>query len=646
MFLRELYEAKARRIVAIMPGGFHPFHPGHKSLYDWAVKTFGQSNVYVAATADTSTRPFPFDVKKKLAGMAGVPGDKFLQVKSPFNNREYADLIDTDTALVFVRSQKDKSEQPLPDQTKKNGEPGYLRTYTGKDLKTADEMGYMAYGPTINFDFSGMQIKSASELRATWPEMSDKDKLKAAKLMYGNGAPVAVKLLNQALGDPEAPVGENLEEAQTGDVYVRFKVKPPLDKNKGKPTLMAFAGFANTPAELTLDNSKMNFNVLTKKQDIVNAIKKIIGDKIFIGAEKVVIYNDGAVNPKKFPQYGEFLAWVDQFGREKVKIVNKPESDEEGEKGGGKKRLPKGHAASGDKNYLDPETATTKYFSIDNQRLMKFLRSKAPQIMNSFRPNLNLFVMDQNQYRSFRKWMASEPVVSRFGETNVRIDKDKTFSQELGRKFEDASPEEEDEFHVALDKLVHKYFGHSSDEKKKKKKTDEIMAFGIKRGPKRATIKKKPEKFEPSLRDKIAARRKAAAQGDKDAWASGKELPKKEAQLDEIAPAVGAVVMWILRWALSKGLVPALKWLLKKLMKYIIGGTAAAVAIDQGWEWIKDKIGEEATQILIDNGFEIAIAVTLVIGAVVIKKWIEKHGEKLAKRYAESIEEGDLSWTN
>lgn len=34
---------------------------------------------------------------------------------------------------------------------------------------------------------------------------------------------------------------------------------------------------------------------------------------------------------------------------------------------------------------------------------------------------------------------------------------------------EDISPEKEDEFHVELDKLVHKYFGHSSDEKKKKK---------------------------------------------------------------------------------------------------------------------------------------------------------------------------------
>ena len=210
MLLRELFETQARKIVAVMPGGFHPFHPGHKSLYDWAVKTFGQSNVYVAATNDTASRPFPFEVKKKLAAMAGVPESNFIQVKSPFNNREYAGLVDADTALVFVRSQKDKSEQPLPDQTKKNGEPGYLRTYTGKDLNTSDEMGYMAYGPTINFDFSGMQIKSASELRNTWPEMSDEDKLKAAKLMYGNGAPVAVKLLDQALGVKEPEVAEDM----------------------------------------------------------------------------------------------------------------------------------------------------------------------------------------------------------------------------------------------------------------------------------------------------------------------------------------------------------------------------------------------------------------------------------------------------
>jgi hypothetical protein len=211
MLLRELFEDRTPNVVAIMPGGFHPFHPGHKSLYDWAVQTFGKENVYVAATNDTKSRPFPFDVKIKLAQMAGVPANRFIQVKSPFNALSYNNIIGdaSQTALVFIRSEKDKNSHPLPDQVRKSdGNIGYLISYKDGDLETADTHGYLAYGPTIDFDFSNMSIKSASELRAAWPEMSDEDKLKAAKLMYGNGAPVAVKLLNQALGDPEAPVGE------------------------------------------------------------------------------------------------------------------------------------------------------------------------------------------------------------------------------------------------------------------------------------------------------------------------------------------------------------------------------------------------------------------------------------------------------
>ena len=53
----------------------------------------------------------------------------------------------------------------------------------------------------------------------------------------------------------------------------------------------------------------------------------------------------------------------------------------------------------------------------------------------------------------------------------------------------------------------------------------EILGFAT-RTPKRTSIKKKPEKFEPSVQDRIAARRKAAAKGDKNAWKSKKTLEK------------------------------------------------------------------------------------------------------------------------
>jgi hypothetical protein len=292
MFIRDLYEAPAKRIVAVMPGGFHPFHPGHKSLYDWAVKTFGQGNVYVAATNDTAARPFPFDVKKKLAGMAGVPESNFIQVKSPFNAMSYQDIVDDNTALVFVRSEKDKAEHPKPDQTKKNGEPGYLRTYTGKDLNSSDEMGYMAYGPTINFDFSGMQIKSASELRATWPNMSDEDKHKAAALMYGNGHDEAVQLLDKALGGSDAPVGEDGTDGVTGQTVramARLKARYPHAESDLELMLAAITDNKNLIKTTDFDNDEEADDLAARLDKIEKTVKNMKSKKESVKEADVVV---------------------------------------------------------------------------------------------------------------------------------------------------------------------------------------------------------------------------------------------------------------------------------------------------------------------------------------------------------------------
>ena len=215
-----------------MPGGFHPFHPGHKSLYDWAIKQFGQTNVYVAATNDTSTRPFPFDVKKQLASFAGVPPTNFIQVKSPFNLNSYTGLLADGTALVFVRSEKDRNEQPQPDKTKKDGTPGYIKSWTGKDMEDYVSSGYMAYGPTQEFQFSGVDIKSASELRNAWPSMAPEDKRKAAEEMYPGKGIEAAKLLDNALGsEQEESVKEWVGPALKGGKY-SFQIAKWLWNNK------------------------------------------------------------------------------------------------------------------------------------------------------------------------------------------------------------------------------------------------------------------------------------------------------------------------------------------------------------------------------------------------------------------------------
>ena len=190
--------------LVIMPGGFHPWHAGHTALYQSAETVFPSADVVVAATADTSTRPFPFKLKKTLAQAAGVPANKFIQVKSPFRAEEITQLYDPNqTQLIFVRSAKDMDQAPRPGGVKKNGEPSYLQPYKRNGLEPMTEHAYIAYLPVAQF---GPGMTSATEIRGKWPEMSAKQKISLIKIMYPmaaereTAAAKLVEILDSVLG--------------------------------------------------------------------------------------------------------------------------------------------------------------------------------------------------------------------------------------------------------------------------------------------------------------------------------------------------------------------------------------------------------------------------------------------------------------
>jgi hypothetical protein len=146
-----------------MPGGFHPFHAGHLALYQSAQRAFPDADVYVAATNDTSARPFPFAVKEKLAQLAGVEPGHFVQVKSPFRAEEITSQFDpASDVLIFVRSEKDSTKPPQAGGNKKDGSPAYLQPLIGaKRLEPFARHAYMAYLPTVEF---GPGMTSATEI--------------------------------------------------------------------------------------------------------------------------------------------------------------------------------------------------------------------------------------------------------------------------------------------------------------------------------------------------------------------------------------------------------------------------------------------------------------------------------------------------
>jgi glycerol-3-phosphate cytidylyltransferase-like family protein len=170
--------------LVIIPGGFHPPHPGHAALYQGAQQAFPNADVYVVSTSDTSNRPLPFEVKKKLARLSGIPADKFVQVKSPFKAQEVVDRYDaSDTQLIFVRSDKDRGKEPLAGRLKKDGSPGYLQPYTERETLPMGQRGYMAYLPVKTFGIDN-KMKNASEIREIWPRIDSDQKVELVNMLY------------------------------------------------------------------------------------------------------------------------------------------------------------------------------------------------------------------------------------------------------------------------------------------------------------------------------------------------------------------------------------------------------------------------------------------------------------------------------
>ena len=170
--------------LVIIPGGFHPFHAGHMSLYNSAKQAFPSADVFVAsAEPKEDTRPFPFQLKKQLASLAGVPANRFIQVKSPFKAEEITQMYDPDnTVLIFARSEKDRAEtEKMGSRTKADGTPGYFQMLPARNREPMRRAGYLALLPTTEFA-DGMT--SATEIRNKWPSMDSEQKTALINALY------------------------------------------------------------------------------------------------------------------------------------------------------------------------------------------------------------------------------------------------------------------------------------------------------------------------------------------------------------------------------------------------------------------------------------------------------------------------------
>jgi len=302
--------------LVIIPGGFHPFHAGHKALYDKAVEAFPSADVYIAATDDRSERPFPFAIKKKLAQLAGVPPHRFIQVKSPFKPDEITSHYpDNDTQLIFVKSQKNAKNGPDPEgpfpaevdpktgqlplvtRGARKGQPvsDWLQYYKRNGLAPMSQHGYLKYLPV--HEFNGMT--SGSEIRAKWANYDDATKAQLVNIMYPATAnnprltDVTVKLMDNGMGtdSKQAPAEtKNLNKKAMADIV---RKQSPVDE----------ATLVNDPDQGELIRPTGGLGTWTEdtlKSSLAKQFAEIIGmlkSGNYRGAEHV-LYKAGAMQSK------------------------------------------------------------------------------------------------------------------------------------------------------------------------------------------------------------------------------------------------------------------------------------------------------------------------------------------------------------
>jgi hypothetical protein len=292
--------------IVIMPGGFHPFHAGHYALYKSALEAFPQADVYVAATNAQKERPFPFSIKEKLAKLAGVQQGRFIQVKSPFKSEEITSHYNpNEDVLIFVRSEKDKTEQPKPGGTKKDGSPAYFQPYTGKNLQPFSKHAYIAYLPTVEF---GPGIKSATEIRNAWPNLDDRRKTAMVMSLYPATqknpklAQNVVQLLDMGMGGQEG-----VAEGTTGVSVRKWANQVRKDhgadvkfwnRKEGGGAVDSVVARNSQGETVGVYNRKTGYpTVFEPKQDVAEGWKEKVGAAAIAGA----VATSASANTPKVP---------------------------------------------------------------------------------------------------------------------------------------------------------------------------------------------------------------------------------------------------------------------------------------------------------------------------------------------------------
>lgn len=232
MFISELFESQGSKVLVTYPGRFQPFHQGHKEVYDKLVSKFGRDAVYIVTSNKTNATdsPFNFSDKVQLMTAAGVPADRILEVSNPYKIPAQFESQQGELVYIAAVGAPDAKRLAL-DSNKKDGSPGYFKTWQGFDsAATADQHGYAIIMPeehkVITIGRQQFDVSHGTDNRNLWKAISKNAKKRTEYLlqMYGRADPNIAKVLDKILSLAEN-VDPNISSKQ---MVRRARVAHPL----------------------------------------------------------------------------------------------------------------------------------------------------------------------------------------------------------------------------------------------------------------------------------------------------------------------------------------------------------------------------------------------------------------------------------
>ena len=131
--------------IAVYPGRFQPFHPGHKAVYDKVVEQFG--HCYIATSNVVNERsPLDFETRKSLIVASGVPSEYVIEVASPMRSDLVIERLGRKPEMIryiVAVGEKDVDRFKFDEAGtthKKDGGLGYYRRFNNS-TEAADTRG-------------------------------------------------------------------------------------------------------------------------------------------------------------------------------------------------------------------------------------------------------------------------------------------------------------------------------------------------------------------------------------------------------------------------------------------------------------------------------------------------------------------------